>query len=141
MKNLLIILFIILIGCEKEGITRYTFYQGANNASPTEIITPHIGQSLHYSFRLGAEWEDGLLCTDKSHGCKLPALGALDYHDSGINADIMFQEDSGLVFHPRYYQDNVLHMLPGEVIQSGVWYSVTIQADPLRWHLWRVYSL
>ena len=132
-KKLIFILFLALTGCLKDGADTYTFYKGENNATPTHFITPHIGTTLSYSFRLDESWGTGLLCSDKSHGLKLPAIGKYDYHDSGINTDIMFREDSGLVFHPRFYQDGTLHVLSGISIQTETWYMVTLQAKPLKW--------
>lgn len=130
-KRLILILLILLIGCTKEPDgTTYTFRKGENNATPLRPITPHIGTTLIFSFKLTGDWSD--FC-QHPWGLKLPAIGKLDYHDSGINGDVMNTPDSGLVFHPRYYRDGTLHVLSGFSIQTETWYSVTLQAKPLKW--------
>ncbi len=139
MKYLATIFTLIVLNClmlctkEDTGMT-YTFREGENNATPLRPITPHFGTTLSYSFKLGDEWNEQL-CTDRAHGFKGLAIGKFDYHDSGINTDIMWDADSGLVFHPRFYQAGTLHVLSGISIQTGVWYKVTLQAKPLKWAL------
>ena len=93
---LILTLSLCLLSCSKsdDGIT-YTFKQGSNNAKPLHPIVLHFGNTLTFSFKLGKEWDDGLICTDKAHGLKLPAIGGTfippdwDYHDSGINFGVM----------------------------------------------------
>ena len=137
--ELISILFICLLSCSKDKLDTNTFYKGSNNVTPTKMITPHFSDHFSYSFKLGNEWNDTLLCTDRSHGFKGFAIGGkglnTNYHESGINTDIMWDADSGLVFHPRYYIDKTLHVLSGICIMTGVWYRVTIQANPLKWTL------
>lgn len=138
LRNFLIILLSILFSsCAKFDYLNYTVSKGDNKFKPIQFITANLSGNkiFTFKFKLGNEWNEGMITTGKSWGLKLPAIGKFDYHDSGANWGVMWDEEIGLTIHARYYVDGELFVFPEIPIQTETWYICWLQTEPLRFWL------
>lgn len=117
---------------------KLTIHTGHNQPFPMPTL-PHCGDSLSYRFKLGPEWWEGELTNPLRFGCKLPAIGKLNYHRGGMNSAIIYQ-DGEVYWYPRYYAPTTtgvyrLYELTDYKIklQPDRWYDICMESQPATW--------
>jgi len=94
---------------------KFKVKQGENVFKWHGIQLPNIPtfgrKRMVYKVKLAPEWFDGIPLTQPpGFGVKLPAIGKLNYHNSGANFAIV-KEGRQLITYPRYYENKNLVQL------------------------------
>jgi hypothetical protein len=93
---------LLLIACEIER-PEYAVQQGENQFKPIIPTLPFPYQSYEFRLTIGQDWFDDNLTDPIGYGCKLFAIGKLNYHEGGCNFAIS-HTNGRCYLSARYYE-------------------------------------